>query len=70
MAWGDVARHVEILGYGDELEGWITEMHGLGWELASGSRKVDVSPARLPAEITYVLAVLPGAGKRHVAVPL
>ncbi len=69
MDVADVAGQVEILGYGEEVEGWIAEMRGLGWELASGSRKVDVSPARLPTEIIYVLAVAAGAGERHVAVP-
>jgi transcriptional regulator with XRE-family HTH domain len=69
MNVADVAGRVEVLGYGDEVEGRIAEMRGFGWELASGSRKVDVSPARLPTEITYVLAIPAGAGNRHVAVP-
>ena len=58
----DVAGPAEILGYGDEVEGWIAEMRRIGWELAAGSRKVDVSPAHLPTEPTYVLAVPAGAG--------
>jgi transcriptional regulator with XRE-family HTH domain len=62
-----IAGHVEMLGYGDEVEGRIAEMRTLGWDVASGITGTTV--AGLKTQIVYVIAQPVGGGTRHLAVP-
>lgn len=64
----DIGSNVELLTYADELEGTITDLRAHGWELAHCSRRVLVTKARIPTDVSYLILVPTDGGKRHVAV--
>ncbi len=68
MDVADVAGHVEMLGYGDELEGWIEEMRQYGFEIGYGVRRQKIGPGKLATDLSYVVAVPVSGGTRPVAV--
>lgn len=64
----DLCSATELLVYGDEMDLMATGMKTVGFEVGFAVRKVAIGSTRIPAEVTYILAVPVGGGPRQVAV--